>query len=218
MIIKWRHPFTCIIAGPSCSGKTEFVLKFLRNLQSLVDGKIDKIIWCCSFGSMPNTNGISNIQFLWNLPKSFANPDMSPILYIIDDLMADSFNDNRVSELFTKDSHHSNISVILISQNIFHQSRFSRTISLNAKYIVCFRNIRDRSQFRHLAAQVYPENSAALSDVYREVTAKPFSYLLLDFAQETDDCLRFRTNIFPGENNEIFVPPNLLRSINHLQL
>jgi hypothetical protein len=157
---------------------------------------------------LPNTKGIPNIEFLFNLPESFANPKKIPTLYIIDDLMHDSLNDNRVSGLFTKDSHHSNISVILISQNVFYQSRFSRTISLNAKYIVCFRNLRDRSQFRHLASQVYPENPAALTKVYREATSKPFTYLLLDFAQETNDLLRFRTNIFPDEINEVYVPPN----------
>jgi hypothetical protein len=89
-----------VISGPSSSGKTEFVLKFLRYLPSLVDGKIERIVWCCSFGSLPNTKGTPNIEFLFNLPESFANPKKIPTLYIIDDLMHDSLNDNRVSEIF----------------------------------------------------------------------------------------------------------------------
>jgi len=43
-----------------------------------------------------------------------------------------------VCDLFTKGRHHRNISVILITKNLFHQGRFSRDISLNAKYLVVF--------------------------------------------------------------------------------
>ena len=30
-ILKWKHPFSCIVAGPSRSGKTSFVLKLIKN-------------------------------------------------------------------------------------------------------------------------------------------------------------------------------------------
>ena len=26
-VLKWKHPFTCIVGGPSGSGKTSFVIK-----------------------------------------------------------------------------------------------------------------------------------------------------------------------------------------------
>jgi len=42
----------------------------------------------------------------------------------------------RHVDLFIKDSHHKNFSVILISQNLFHQGHDQRDISLNANYIV----------------------------------------------------------------------------------
>jgi ABC-type dipeptide/oligopeptide/nickel transport system ATPase component len=40
-----------------------------------------------------------------------------------------------VCDLFTKGSNHWNISVILITHNLFHLGRFSREISPNAKYL-----------------------------------------------------------------------------------
>jgi GTPase SAR1 family protein len=33
--LKFKHPFTCIISGPTGSGKTSFCIKFLRHLDSL---------------------------------------------------------------------------------------------------------------------------------------------------------------------------------------
>jgi hypothetical protein len=38
-----------------------------------------------------------------------------------------------------------------------------------------------------------------LYDSYRDATIKPHGYLVLDFAQDTDDRLRFRTNVFPDD-------------------
>jgi hypothetical protein len=75
-----------------------------------------------------------------------------------------------VCDLFTNGSHHRNISVILITQNIFHQSKHCRDISLNAKYLVLLNNVRDRSQFYRLAQQVYSKNSGDLYDSYQHAT------------------------------------------------
>jgi hypothetical protein len=58
--------------------------------------------------------------------------------------------DQRVASLFTKKSHHRNISVMYIVQNLFHH----RTISLNAHYMVLFQNLTDVSQIMDL---IYPD-------------------------------------------------------------
>ena len=79
----------------------------------------------------------------------------------------------QVCDMFTKGSHHRNISVILITQNLFHQGRYCRDISLNAKYLVLLNNVRDKNQFMFLARQVYPENSASLHKAYMDATYDP---------------------------------------------
>jgi len=61
------------------------------------------------------------------------------------------FNDvcsKQVCELFTRASHHRNISVILITQNLFHQGRYCRDISLNAHYLVVFKTFEKGSSSR----------------------------------------------------------------------
>ena len=68
-------------------------------------------------------------------------------------------------------SRHWNISVILITQNMFHQAKHCRDISLNAKYLIILKNVRDRSLFSRLA-QVYHNHSVDLYESYLDAAAK----------------------------------------------
>jgi CheY-like chemotaxis protein len=63
------------------------------------------------------------------LPTTFGNPQGRPSLIILDDLLNEVYS-VQVCDRFTKGSHHRNISVILITQNLFHQARHCRDISL----------------------------------------------------------------------------------------
>ena len=83
-----------------------------------------------------------------------------------------------------------------------------RNISLNAIYLVLLKNGGDKNQFLYLTRQAYPEDSHSLYDAaYRDATRQPHGYLILDFAQDTDDKLRFRTNVFPDEGPPIVYAP-----------
>ena len=68
-------------------------------------------------------------------------------LIVFDDQMIDQ----RIVNLFTRGSHHRNLSVIYIVQNVFHQGKGSRSISLNSHYLVLFKNPRDKLQVLTLA-------------------------------------------------------------------
>ena len=146
------------------------------------------------------------IQVNEGVPENFENPLGKPCLFILDDLLNESYS-RVVCELFTKGSHHRNLSVILITQNFFHQAPHCRDISLNAKYLVAVKNVRDRNQFSYLARQVLPEASASLCAAYKEATRNAHGYLILDFAQDTDDRLRFLTNVFPSEYPPVIYAP-----------
>jgi hypothetical protein len=60
--------------------------------------------------------------------------------------------------------------VILITQNLFHQCKHCRDISLNAKYLVLMKNVRDKNQFLYLARQAYPEHPGSLYNSYLYAT------------------------------------------------
>jgi hypothetical protein len=65
----------------------------------------------------------------------------------------DAAYSGKVSQLFTKGSHHRNICLVLITQNMFRQVPSSRVISLNSIYRVVFKNPRDKTQIVNLARQ-----------------------------------------------------------------
>jgi hypothetical protein len=65
-----------------------------------------------------------------------------------------------------------------------------------------FKIPRDKTQIVQLAWKFYPENISSFHKNYLDVCKDPHSYLFLDFTQSINSLLRFRTNIFPGENTE----------------
>lgn len=152
------------------------------------------------------------IEFQEGLPLSadYSRDNDKKKLLILDDLMRESSSD-VILDLFTKGSHHKNISVIFITQNIFHQGKAQRDISLNSKYIVLFKNPRDRAQIMHLARQVYPEDAKFVREAYLDATRDGHSYLFLDLSQNTPDEYRFRTCIFPTDEKHYAYVPKKLR-------
>jgi hypothetical protein len=108
------------------------------------------IVWCHSENNAPDH--LDNVTFVKGVP-AFKNPDNKPKLIVLDDLMDTAYS-TKVSQLFTKGSHHRNISLVLITQNLFHQGPATRDISLNSKYIVVFKNPRDKTHCPFSAAGI----------------------------------------------------------------
>lgn len=148
-----------------------------------------------------------NHQVYRGRPQSFEDliDTSKRNLIILDDLMSETANDKKISNLFTKGSHHKKLSVILVSQNLFHQGKESRTISLNAHYLILFKNPRDASQIAYLARQMFPEKPKYLQEAYKDATSKPYGYLFIDLKSNTPDNFRLRTQIFPGETQYAYV-------------
>ena len=109
-------------------------------------------------------------------------------------------NDIFISDLFTKLSHHKNITVVLILQNLFPKSKYMRDISTNSTYIVLMSTPRENLQVKTLSSHIDGADPKYILNCYNFATKnKPFSYLFLDFDQETPVEIRVRTNIFPDE-------------------
>jgi len=189
---------------PTGSGKTSFSIKLLRNLDTLcTESRFGGgIIWCYSEETAVPRQQLDklglNIIYQEGLPENYGNALGEPSLIILDDLLNQVYSKD-VCDLFTKGSHQRNISVLLLTQNLFYQSINCRDIWLNAKYLVLLKNVRDKNQFLYLARQACPEDSHSLYDAYRAATRQPHGYRIHDFAQDMDDTLRFRTNVFPDE-------------------
>ena len=110
-----------------------------------------------------------------------------------------------VADLFTKGSHHWKVSVVYVTQNIYEKtSKDYRTMSLNANYIVAFKNPRDMSQIRYLSQQAFPHKPKLLTEIYNMETRKPHSYILIDFKQNTPDQFRVRSSVTTPNNQLVF--------------
>ena len=168
----------------------------------MIDPPPQKIMWY--YGEWQELyNTIPGVEFVEGLPDIKTLKPGCHTLVIIDDLMAET--DDRVTKLFTKASHHRDISIIYLVQNLFSKNKEHRTISLNAQYLVLFKNPRDASQITHLAKQMYPHAVKFLAEVFQDATATPHSYLLIDLKQNTPEHMRLRTNIFPGDVQYVYL-------------
>lgn len=69
------------------------------------------------------------------------------------------------------------------------------------------KNKRDGVSVSFLARQISPYNTRYITEAYLKATKKPYSYLLFDLRQETNDLIRIRSNIFSTPMS-IFIEEN----------
>ena len=116
---------------------------------------------------------IPGIELYEGMPSEIDSRDFLDVnkrnLIVLDDLMAQLGGDKRIANLFTKGSHHRNLSVIYIVQNIFHQGTEARNISLNTHYIVLFKSPRDKQQILTLARQINPSRVPEFMHAYEKL-------------------------------------------------
>lgn len=198
MALIWKHPFTAVVAGPSSCGKTSFLIEFLKHAPNVIQPPPNSILWC--YGTYQNIfNTLEHVKFREGIPA--PNELEKGSLLILDDLMHES--DERVDKIFTKYSHHNDVSVIFLAQNLFHKNM--RTLTLNSQYIVLFKNPRDSAQIAHLARQMFPGKSKYMLEAFKDATLIPYRYLVLDLRVDTDEAHRLKSGIFPNEPNYVYV-------------
>ena len=221
---QFEHPFTCMVAGMTGSGKTVWVQSLLTQAYRMINLPPEKIVWCYSQWQpayMEMLVTIPNIECVKRIPTALEQDAYFSVnkrnLIVFDDQMIDAGKDQRIVNLFTRGSHHRNLSVIYIVQNVFHQGKGSRSISLNSHYLVLFKNPRDKLQVLTLAKQMYPGRTDFFLKQYEEAVRRPYDYLLIDLKTTTQDDCRLRRNVLPGEERfnqvamEENIPQELLR-------
>lgn len=207
--LKFKSPFCLIVAGPSGSGKTVLLRKILEYRKTLFNTEPKKILWC--YGQMQEAYDVpiknTRVTYFDGFPSKDELIEMRPNLIIVDDLMSELSGDKEMANLFTKFSHHMNIDVIFVVQNIFHHGKEMRTISLNTHYFILLKNPRDRRQAMVLADQTFPGNREFFMAAYNDALSVPYGYILLDLKPDTPDCIRVRTRIVPTETIKGYFSP-----------
>lgn len=196
-------PFTAVIAGPTSCGKSYFVRDLIKYKREMFSTVPDKIVWFYGI-YQPMYDEISGVNFIEGLPSHYQDYLGTSTLFIIDDLMSECGSDKRLTNLFSRGSHHLNISIIFITQNFFHKGKEMRDITLNAHYLLLCKNRRDMSQITHLGKQIFPRNVKFFQEVYDDATRKPYSYLFVDLKSETPEHMRLRTQILPHQTQYVY--------------
>ena len=197
-----RTPCSVLIVGPSGSGKTVFTTPLLTENLDLFSTKPAHVHYC--YGSWQK--GFESLRkkgvtFSAGVPTEEDLDSWFPSggLLVMDDLMTEGNNDKTVLDIFTKHSHHRNITVLYLCQDMFPPGKCAKSISRNAHYIVAFKNPRDQLGMRNVLLEAFPQRWQMVRDVYRRVTDRPFGYLMLNLHPASSDNRRIVSHLLKDE-------------------
>ncbi|KAK3732616.1 hypothetical protein QZH41_000116 [Actinostola sp. cb2023] len=164
---------------------------------------------------------LPGIEFVKEIPHDldedcYFDPQTNNLI-VIDDQMAETSNDKRIMNLFTKGSHHRNLSVIFLCQNVYFQGKIMRTLSLNAAYLVLFKNPRDKLQITTLGKQMCPGKTDQFLHKYEAAIQRPYGYLFVDLKPNTPEECRLRTNVLPNDPPQTGGQLDAMKTIGHIR-
>jgi hypothetical protein len=205
---EWPHirpPFRMLVAGSSGSGKTYIVKQMLENMDEVFGHTFATIKYCFRApdpliyevtANLPQIEPCDGIpmDYITN-PGAYKNPG-DHVLLILDDLIHAASKSAAVDQLFAVNARHWNISVILITQNVYIKSPFMVNISLNTTHMIVTENKRNPSQFFRLAQQLEPALWRQLVDAHeRALKMRRYGYLIIDLDKHTSPKLKYYTGL-----------------------
>ena len=202
------------IVGPSGSGKTELMFHMLQG--NSFYPRLEKIYYFYKefqplFREMRSS--IARIEFIKHSGLEITK-NLSNCLLIFDDSCEEIFNDKEFVKIATS-GRHRKLHVIYVKHNLFHQSKWSRTIDLNTTHIILFKSLRDIQQIEYLGKQL--NCLQLLKDAYKLATAEPYGHLIIDLDPKTSQGLRFASQII-GPDPSIFTFLHKKQSLHQLRM
>ena len=130
-----------------------------------------------------NKNEKQTIKFIKGL--DFDKMDTSkPSLLVVDDLILIGKNKD-IAEMFILGSHHKQISVFYILQNLFPNYPLFRLMSSNSHYFVLFNSQRHYRQIHTLAQQIFfGQDLKRVTNAYLRSSKQPIGFILLSLPAE----------------------------------
>ena len=93
--MKLEHPFTCLVSGPSGSGKSSLVKAIIA--KQVIEPKPNKILWLYA-EDQPLYKAMKDVEFVQGIPDDLEerfDPRQHNNLLILDDLMTKCHSDER---------------------------------------------------------------------------------------------------------------------------
>lgn len=199
--IRWESHGNTILSGPSESGKTSLLDKILRNKNKLFKEGANKRFILYYLSEQPiyekwakdglityKSKGTPSIEDFLETIKFYAP---SGAIIFFDDLAGEIKTNLRFyREVWLVHSHHLKLCSFLILHNIFTPGL--RELSLNSHKFILMHNPRDSLSISTLSKQSFPGKKNFLPSIYKKLAERPYSYLCLNFHQNTPPILRGR--------------------------
>ena len=175
MDVWFKVPSNFYISGQSQCGKSYLVRRLLYYLNELFHPVPSKVIYC--YGEYQKEfDELHGVDFIEGFPQDLneITQGHDQTLLILDDLMSECSKDQRVSDLFTRGSHHKGHSVLYLTQNLFPPGKLSRTISLNSHYFIIFKNPRDSLGIANISQTNVPRTNSILNGFFSRCYQETF--------------------------------------------
>lgn len=202
----FETPFTAIISGASGTGKTEWIKKLLKYKAQLINNEPKHVLYC--YGEInPEIMKLKHegIELFNGVPtKADITERPSNMLLILDDLITD-IDPKFLEVLYTRGSHHWNVSVITVTQNLF--DRNIKVARINSHYIILMNNPQGMMQIKTLGSHLFPGKTKYFLESYNNaVENQNFGYLVINMKPNIRDDYKLTTNIFPNDQTIIYLP------------
>jgi len=115
-MLPFRRPFTCIVSGPTQCGKTTFIMQLITHAQTIIEPSPERIVYCDGEYQRAFDTMRDQVDFHEVLPQVHQFDGRQRSLLILDDLMAEA--GDSVANVFTKISHHRNVSVVFLTTTV----------------------------------------------------------------------------------------------------
>lgn len=215
MIIKFVCPFRYIIYSNSGGGKSTLASELIENRRNCMENAPEKVLYFAKFHTSVPKNIINDVEFRSGLPneEDLEKDYKAGVLFILDDLQHILFDSPIIALLFQQ-SRHKNISIIVLSQNLFPKGKIQRDISLNCNGIFLLRTCRDLSSVKTLSFQLSPIKPYKLSEIYLRFANEPYKYIFINLGVDTPDLLRYTSNLFSQDNTcKVFLDDDQLEKL-----
>ena len=195
--VRLRSPSTVMIAGPSGSGKTRLLIDLIKMADEVATPPPVEIVFCYAMWQSAYEELEGLVRFHKGIIHGGDEENRLPVdgrnrWLIIDDLMKEATSGGASDDLFTRESHHHNVTVFFVTQNLFYEK--ARTVSKNTHYFFLGKNPRYAEQTAILARQMMPGQTRYFMEAFKDATSEPYSFLLVSCRQETPDHARLIKN------------------------
>ena len=191
------------LVGPGGSGKTRLIysmlsspttfyppiektFNFYREYQPLFQGMSERL----------------NIEFIPCLDFEKIK-NLENCLFVFDISCEEIYQEQAFVKLAVT-GRHGKLHCIFVKHNLFHESKWSRTIDLNTTHVILFKSLRDLQQFDNFGRQL--KQLDFIREAYQRATTKSFGHLLIDFDPKTNDVLRFCSIIVAPQPTTFYIP------------